>query len=27
LTVAGALLTRAVGPRAGNGWLLLIERR
>jgi SAM-dependent methyltransferase len=27
LTVAGALLGRAVGPRDGNGWLLLIEHR
>src|SRR6185369_4611277 len=27
LTVAGALLGRAVGPREGNGWLLLIEHR
>ena len=27
VTVAGALLGRAVGPRDGNGWLLLIEHR
>jgi SAM-dependent methyltransferase len=27
LTVAGAWLGRAAGPRDGNGWLLLIEHR
>ena len=27
LTVAGALAGRAVGPRRGNGWLFLLERR
>jgi len=26
-TVGGALLGRAVGPRRGNGWLFLLERR
>jgi len=27
LTVAGALAGRALGPRQGNGWLFLLERR
>jgi SAM-dependent methyltransferase len=27
LTVAGAVLGRSAGPEAGNGWLLLLERR
>jgi hypothetical protein len=27
LTVSGALAGRALGPRRGNGWLFLLERR